>query len=621
MVKPSNSGLSQALQRLSGAFIKVRDAGGLMSAAGAAWRMIRREGWGGAARRIGRLSSEAARYPQWVAAYDSPDEAALEALRRQLQDTGVEILISVVVPVYNTPERYLREMIDSVLRQAYSNWELCMADDASTAPHVRSVLEEYARRDARIRVVYRAINGHISEASNSALELARGPFIALLDHDDILPPHALGVVAKYIHAHPDARLFYSDEDKLSEDGRRHTPYFKPDWDPELILQYNLFSHLGVYETCLVREIGGFRKGLEGSQDHDLLLRCVRAAGDGVIVHIPHVLYHWRTIEGSTAVSVDEKPYALVASIKAISDHLREMSVDAEVVAPKADFPFVRIDYRLPNDAPPVHVLVACAGDAEALRRCVQSVAVRTVYPNFRVSVVCGPEGADGELAHLAASCRNVGVIRSTSSDPSVEARLNDVVGQLGDAYVCFVDARVEITDPSWLDELVKCASRAGVCAAGASLWQPDDRLYSGGLVLKSEADGVPIHAGITRGSIGYFGRAILTQTVSALSWSCAVVRRSDFVAAGGFDPQAKHGSARDVALSLRIARNGSRNVFVPRARVTIYTHRPRNGPAEASAKLCVSTQDRAYNPNLALRQGDLSATFNLSFPPCIELFQ
>ncbi|BAN23950.1 glycosyltransferase family 2 protein [Caballeronia insecticola] len=611
MGKSSDSGLARAAQRLSGALTKVRDAGGVKSAAGAAWRMIRREGFRSALSRIGGMSREAARYAEWVAAYDTPGDAELEALRLELDQAGIDTLISVVVPVYNTPERYLREMIDSVLRQAYPHWELCVADDASTAPHVRTVLEEYARRDARIRIVIRPSNGHISEASNSALELARGSFVALLDHDDILPPHALAVVAKYIHAHPDARLLYSDEDKLSEDGRRHTPHFKPDWDPELILQYNLFSHLGVYETRLMREVGGFRKGLEGSQDHDLVLRCLRAAGDGAVVHIPHVLYHWRTIEGSTAVSADEKPYALVASIRAISDHLREMNVNAEVHAPQPQFPFVRIDYRLPARPPSVHLLVMHAGDTAALTRCVQSIVTRTVYANFRVSVVGAPAEHNEMPASFGTMPEGVGFIPAPTDGVAMS--------RLEDTYLCFVDERVEVSEPSWLDELMRQASRPGIGAVGASLWCPDGRLHAGGLILTSETSAVPIHAGIARRSTGYFGRAMLTQTVSALSWSCAVVNRTTFLAAGGFGRNEYGDVSGDIALSLRLAEDGSRNVFVPRAAVLTHA-RPSDAHVNANAPRSeqVSVRDRAYNPNLSLMREARSATFELSFPPRIE---
>ncbi|WP_069866862.1 glycosyltransferase family 2 protein [Pseudomonas citronellolis] len=216
-------------------------------------------------------------------------------------------LISIVVPTYNSDIALLHEMIESVRAQIYPQWELCIADDASTIEAVRTTLADYASRDARIKVVLRDRNGHIAEASNSALACASGEYVALLDHDDILPEHALYMVVKAINEHPGARLFYSDEDKLTPDGRRIAPYFKSDWNPELFLTQNLFSHLGVYETALVREVGGFRKGFEGSQDHDLALRCIEKAGHSAVHHIPHILYHWRVVPGSTAASAQKSP--------------------------------------------------------------------------------------------------------------------------------------------------------------------------------------------------------------------------------------------------------------------------------------------------------------------------
>lgn len=610
----SKGRIVRSVRRLSGAASKIRDAGGVLPAAAAAWRMIRREGVRSAACRISGISHEAASYANWVAAYDTPDERALDALIGDMNRVGIDTLISVVVPVFNTPERYLREMIESVKRQRYPHWELCIADDASTLPHVRAVLNEYARNDARIRVAHRSANGHISEASNSALELARGPFIALLDHDDVLPAHALAIVAKYIRAHPDGRLFYSDEDKISEDGRRHTPHFKPDYDPELILQHNVFSHLGVFETELVRQVGGFRAGLEGSQDHDLLLRCVRAAGNTAVVHIPHVLYHWRTIKGSTAISVNEKPYAVLAAVRAVSDHLKAAQVDAEVVAPQAAFPFIRVDYGLPANPPSVHAVIAQGDDPDALKRCVGSILARTAYANFRVSIVCDPARVRPGHCDDRAS-----LIIPNSQASGVNERLNDAVDHVSEAYLCFVDEQCEITDANWIDELMKLASQAGIGAAGASLWRPDGTLHAGGLVLTSERTGVPIHGGITRRGTGYFGRAMLTQTVSALSWSCAVVSKSVFLAAGGFSREEGDFLSRDVGMSLRIAETGLRNAYVPRAGVLIHTKLPpHRESAHGEAIQEILVRDRAYNPNLALGHGEHNATFTLSFPPRVQ---
>ena len=226
---------------------------------------------------------------------------------------------AIVTPTYDSPEGPLRACLDSVLAQDYPHWELCIADDASPAPHVRRVLAEYAARDARIRVVLRERNGHISAASNSALALATGDFVVLLDHDDLLPVHALGEVATEILAHPGAAIVYSDEDKIDESGQRFEPYFKPDWNPVLLTAQNYVSHLGVYRTTLVREVGGFREGVEGAQDWDLLLRCAERVGAADIRHIARILYHWRAVQGSTARSMDSKGYAARAQERVVAE--------------------------------------------------------------------------------------------------------------------------------------------------------------------------------------------------------------------------------------------------------------------------------------------------------------
>ncbi len=243
-------------------------------------------------------------YKDWVALFDTLAADDIAAINAHIAAMKAPPLISVVMPVYDPDPGHLAAAIDSVLGQLYPHWELCIADDASTDPAIRRLLGVYAARDPRIRIVTRAVNGHISAASNSALELATGDYVALLDHDDLLPAHALYRVAADIEAHGPADLIYSDEDKIDDDGRRHDPHFKSDWNPELFLAQNMVSHLGVYRTELVRAAGGFRLGFEGSQDWDLALRVAELSGPDRIRHIPHILYHWRVYTGSGSFSTD-----------------------------------------------------------------------------------------------------------------------------------------------------------------------------------------------------------------------------------------------------------------------------------------------------------------------------
>ncbi len=271
-------------------------------------------------------------YARWMAAYDTIDDTMRQRLRSEISSMPTHPLISIVMPTYNARIDWLREAIESVRSQIYPHWELCIADDASSDVEVRRLLARYAKDDPRIKVEFRKENGHISAASNSAVDLVTGQWIALMDHDDLLPEHALFWMADAIRRFPDARLFYSDEDKIGASNQRCEPYFKPDWNLDLFYSQNFFCHLGVYDASLVRDVGGFRVGFEGAQDHDLVLRCIEKLEPSQIQHVPRILYHWRAHPQSTAQASEAKPYALEAGRRAISEHLARKGVEATVTA-------------------------------------------------------------------------------------------------------------------------------------------------------------------------------------------------------------------------------------------------------------------------------------------------
>ncbi|MEO7231900.1 MAG: glycosyltransferase, partial [Polaromonas sp.] len=275
--------------------------------------------------------SELVSYADWIEQVELPQLPERATQAAEMADWAWQPRFSIVTPTYNTDAAMLRACLDSVLAQSYPHWELCIADDASTLPHVRATLAAYAKRDGRIKVSYRPVNGHIVAASNTALERANGDFVVLLDHDDLLAPHALFAVAQAIQQRPTAQLIYSDEDKLDASGQRCDPYFKPDYSPDLLYSQNYFCHLGVYRRELVHAVGGFRQGYEGSQDYDLVLRCVACISDPRdVVHIPQVLYHWRMADGSTAGGHGHKPYAKDAARKALQDHFDDQSLQVQV---------------------------------------------------------------------------------------------------------------------------------------------------------------------------------------------------------------------------------------------------------------------------------------------------
>ena len=295
-------------------------------------------------------------YDSWVAAYDTLSDTDRTAIKNDMVGLQNRPLISVVMPVYNPQPQYLRKAIDSVIAQLYPNWELCIADDASSNPEIRKLLESCARRDRRIKVAYRPQNGHISAASNSALELVRGDFVALMDHDDELTEHALYMLAVELNHHPDADIVYSDEDKIDAQGRRHEPHFKPDWNQELFYSYNMINHLGMYRTSLVREIGGFREGYEGSQDYDLVLRLLSLTQPERIRHIPHVLYHWRTGNGVQTFSTERLQEAVNSARRSLGEYFESRGMKVEVTDALTPC-FNRIKRDLPDPAPAVSLII------------------------------------------------------------------------------------------------------------------------------------------------------------------------------------------------------------------------------------------------------------------------
>ena len=299
-------------------------------------------------------------------------------------------LISVVMPAYETPEWLLREAIASVRSQLYPHWELCVVDDGSPSDTVARVLREAAAEDPRIKWRRRESNGHIAAATNSALELAKGEFVALLDHDDLLAEQALYEVAVELDAHPDTDLIYSDEDRVDHDGRRHSPYFKTGWNPDLMLGQNAVSHLGVYRRALLERIDGLRPGFEGSQDYDLTLRVAAATEAARIRHLPTILYHWREREESPSFSQAQLDRCVDAARRAIGDYLRSQggaAAAAEVLPAPAVPSWSRVRWPLPDPAPRVSLIVPTRDRADLLARCAAGVLLRTDYPDLELLIV------------------------------------------------------------------------------------------------------------------------------------------------------------------------------------------------------------------------------------------
>ena len=570
--------------------------------------------------------AEIRNYEDWIKKYDVVSAEDLQLARMDSMAMVLQPLISIVMPVFNTPPRLLRRCIDSVLAQAYPHWELCIADDASSRPHIRKLLQEYSAKDSRIKVTYREINGHISEASNSALALASGDWVALLDHDDELPPHALYIVAKAINERPDAALFYSDEDKIDEEGHRYDPYFKPDWNPDLFYGQNTISHLGVYKTGLIREIGGFRKGLEGSQDYDLALRCVENVGADQVVHIPRVLYHWRAVPGSTALGGHEKSYAALAGKKALEEHFSRIGKDVEVQILSGGY---RVKYARSEAArPKVSLIIPTRDRVELLRMCVESILARTKYSNYEIVIVDNQSQEPETHAYFRRLSNNPKMKIVTYDAPFNYSTINNTAVAASDGeFIGLVNNDIEVISPDWLDEMVSHARREDIGAVGAMLYYPNNTIQHAGVVLGVGGVAGHVHAGKPRGFSGQMSRATLVQNLSAVTAACLLVRRETFDAVGGLDPRLEV-AFNDVDFCLRVRELGLRNLWTPFAE--LYHHESASRGYEDTPEkqqrflrevaLMIDRwgkalkRDPAYNPNLTLERYD----FSLSSAPRIS---
>lgn len=565
-------------------------------------------------------------YDDWTRVYDTISADDRQAIRARIEAMPWRPKLSIVMPTYNTPEKWLRRVLDTTIAQLYPDWELCVADDCSPKPHVAEILAEYAERDPRIKFKVRETNGHISRASNTAIELATGEFMVLLDHDDEMPEHALYMVAEELNAHPDADIVYSDEDKIDEAGRRFDPYFKSEFNPDLLLSHNMISHLGVYRLSKIREIGGFRPEFDGSQDYDLALRMIDNTTPDKIRHIPHILYHWRAIAGSVALSGDQKEYAHIKAREAIRSHLERSGSKNFDVVPTHTGTVHRVVYSLPEPNPRVSVIIPTKDKLDLLERCVRGLLDKTRYPDLEIIVVDN-NSQEAKTKVFLEEMRAAGKIRVIGYEAAYNyADINNVaVREATGSVLCFLNNDIEIIHSDWLIQMVSHALRPEIGAVGAKLYFPDNTIQHGGVVLTPKNIAWHAFAGYPRNDPGYVGRAILIQNYSAVTAACMVLERSKFEAVGGFDAEAFGISYNDIDLCLRLADKGWRTLWTPFAE--LYHHQSatlglpkedaRAQQFEREARAFrerwgkVIENDPAYSPNLSERYTD----FTLAFPP------
>jgi GT2 family glycosyltransferase len=478
-------------------------------------------------------------YGPWVARQEALRIASMDQLRQRADALGCRPTFSVLMPVYKTPEQWLRKAIESVVDQIYPHWELCICDDNSRDRAVDAVLNEYQQKESRIKVVVRNSNGHIAAATNDAMNLATGNLMCLLDHDDAMAPDALLEFAALLNEDPSIDLMYSDEDLISIDNVRYEPILKPAWSPENLESYMYIGHLACYRTSIARAIGGFRSTVSGAQDYDFALRYTERATN--IRHVPGILYHWRAVPGSIAVSIDQKRYVIDAAKRALQERLvREGS--AGVVEERTVKGWFETRRDLVGE-PAVSLIVwqeAPGSDPSreaAIEACRESLQHNTGYRHFEIIVV-----APG--ANMA-------------------QQLNEAADRAAGEYLVFLSDATRIASPHWLEDLLRYSQRPGVGVTGPKLLFADNSLRHGGIVF---CNGLPrrVRMGYPRSDWGYWGSSAIARNYLAVSHACMMVRRQRFSSVGKFDPTMSP-FYHHFDLCLRIVEAGERVVYVPSA--------------------------------------------------------
>jgi GT2 family glycosyltransferase len=567
-----------------------------------------------------------ANYDTWINIYDTLTDVDQVKIKQRILGFKQRPLISVFMPLYKPHKKWLRLAIESVLAQIYQDWELCIAaDDSATLTSIRQIIGHYQSRDARIKVIF--IKTPTATTLNNLLEIATGQWVASFAQDHELPQHALYMIVEEINAHPQARLIYSDEDIINAQGVRCNPYFKSDWNPDLLLSQNFISHLSAYETALVRAINGFREEFEGVQDYDLTLRIIEKINPHQIRHIPHVLYHWRAIEGSTAGDVDANTYAYEAARKAIQEHLDRQQIDAYVTTAYG-YNMNRVIYKLPKDLPKVSVIIPTKDKLELLRVVIEGVLEKTDYPNLELIIIDNQSTKQETLNYLnnLSTIPNVSIIAYDS--PYNYAAINNLaVAQSTGDIILLVNNDIEVIAAGWLKEMVSHALRPEIGAVGALLYYNDDKIQHAGIVLCADVAS-HAHQFLNKGELGYHGKAHLLQNYSAVTAACMALRRTVFEEVGGFDEINLPIAYNDVDLCLRIQEKGYRILWTPYAELYHYESAslgPPTSPERLTQFLRESAylksrwrnfiaHDPFYSPNLTLNGGD----FSLAFPPRVR---
>ena len=553
-------------------------------------------------------------YEAWLARH----KADKRVLRRQKHASFAQKpLISIVIPLYCTPLPYLKELIESVRRQSYENWQLCLAD-GSPDDKAKEFLEKHYGREKRI--VYQKLeeNGGISVNTNAAAELAKGEYLMFCDHDDTLEPDALYEIVKAIND-TDADVIYTDEDKVSMDGQHYfDPNFKPDFNLFRLRENNYICHIFVVRKSLTGETGMLRSEFDGAQDFDFILRCCEKAKK--ITHIPRVLYHWRCHMDSTAADPSSKAYAYEAGRKAIREHYQRMGIDAKVDMTERPG-WYRSHIKIQGN-PMVSIIIPNKDHTDDLELCLFSMSRKSTYRNYEVLIVENNSEKEETFEYYKKLPERYPKVRvlTWEKEFNYSAINNFAAEEAQGEYLLFLNNDVEILTPDWIEEMLQNCQQENVAAVGAKLYYPDDTIQHAGVVLGLGGIAGHIMCRASREDPGYFGRMISVQEISAVTAACMMVKKSEFDSVKGFD-ETFQVAFNDIDLCMKFRAAGKKIVFTPYAELYHYESKSRGLEDTPEKQFRFDKEvkrfqekwaqqlemgDPYYSPNLSVTEGDCS---------------
>ena len=508
-----------------------------------------------------RFEPEEVPYGPWYQAY-VPDQETLEAQKKHKFD--YRPLISIAVPAYQTPVEFLKQMIESLISQTYPEWELCIANASPDNEEMQRVLADYSAKDSRVRFCNLKENLGIAENTNRAFSMAKGEFMGLLDHDDLLAPNALYEIVQALQDHPQADALYTDEDKVTTELDEHfQPHLKPDFNLDLLRSNNYICHFFVVRRSIVEKAGGFRKEFDGAQDYDFIFRCTENARE--VLHVPEILYHWRTHKASTADNPASKMYAFEAGKRAIEANL-ERTETKGVVSHTQDLGFYRVKYPV-QGKPLVSVIIPNKDEKETLQTCMEMLNSNTSYQNFEIIIIENNSTTDEIFRYY----------KELSKDPRIHLlrwgkEFNySVINNFGVAhakgeYLLFLNNDIKSINPDWMEELLGVCQRPEVGGVGAKLIYPDNTIQHAGCVVGMGGIAGHMFVDMPADRTGYLHKASLLQDMSAVTAACLMMKKEVFEEAGGFTEELAV-AFNDVDLCRKVRKNNHLIVYDPYAKL------------------------------------------------------